>query len=82
MTTAPTDRYEHHHGDIGGQMGTDADTPGRSTKQVVMLVGGLVLAFAVGYLIMAVLPFWLGLPLLIVLVVAARLYRIRTAGGG
>ena len=63
-------------------MGTDADTPGRSTKQVVMLVGGLVLAFAVGYLIMAVLPFWLGLPLLIVLVVAARLYRIRTAGGG
>ena len=65
-------------------MGTDAggDTPGRSTKQVVMLVGGLILAFAVGYLIMAVLPFWLGLPLLIVLVVAARLYRIRTAGGG
>lgn len=65
-------------------MGTDAggDTPGRSTKQVVMLVGALILAFAVGYLIMAVLPFWLGLPLLIVLVVAARLYRIRTAGGG
>ena len=65
-------------------MGTDAggDSPGRTTKQVVMLVGGLILAFAVGYLIMAVLPFWLGLPVLIVLVVAARLYRIRTAGGG
>ena len=48
-------------------------------NRAVLLVG-LVLAFGVGFLIMRVLPIWLGLPLLIVLVIAARIYRMRTAG--
>jgi uncharacterized membrane protein YccC len=46
--------------------------------QIVVTVVALVVAFAVGFLIMRVLPFWLGLPLLIVFVLAARMFWFRT----
>jgi len=63
-------------------MGTadGGNAEGSSSKQVAILVVGLIVAFAVGFLIIRALPLWAGLPLLIVLVVGARLYRIRTAG--
>jgi hypothetical protein len=62
--------------------GEDSIDGGASAGQIAVLVAGLALAFALGFLIMRVLPIWLGLPLLIALVVAARYYRIRTSRPG
>jgi uncharacterized protein (DUF983 family) len=47
------------------------------SRRTALFVGSLVGAFVAGFLIMRVLPVWLGLPLVIVAVVAARIYRVR-----
>jgi hypothetical protein len=60
----------------------DSTGNGSSVGRTVLLVGGLVLAFVIGFALMRILPFWLGLVLLIGFVVAARYYRIRTSGSG
>lgn len=54
------------------------DTGTGGGRRTVVLVVSLVAAFLVGFLIMRLLPFWLGLPLLVLLVVAARVYKLRT----
>lgn len=62
-------------------MTSNGETPpaGRTSRSVVTRVITLVLVFVVGFLLIRLLPFWLGLLLLVALVVGARVITLRTS---